>query len=217
MSIKPVRTIAVYTGDAGSVARGNFGWARGRANDSIIEGENIEGLRDRILQDLNEGIVVALGFECPLFLPIPRDPSMLGKARIGECTPETGNRPFSAPAGACSTITGLVELAWLLRAIREAQPEVAGTLDWEDIREGRANLYLWEAFVTGKEKATSHASDAVLGVRAFLAAMSDPMAATAVSAEEPLSLAGAALVWSGMARSDSLKKSSPVLRPIPSI
>jgi hypothetical protein len=51
--------------------------------------------------------------------------------------------------------------------------------------------------VTARAKATTHVDDATVAVTAFRAALPDPTSANAVSAERPLSLLGAALLWSG--------------------
>jgi hypothetical protein len=57
---------------------------------------------------------VALGFECPLFVPLNLQPEALTTARSGE-----GSRPWSAGAGCGALATGLVQVAWILRKIRQ--------------------------------------------------------------------------------------------------
>lgn len=214
-----MRKVVVYVADAGSVAGGNFGWARGdaTARERVSqEDTEIEAMVDAMVEDIRSGIGVALGFECPLFFPVPADAAALGKARAGECSKETGNKPFTGSAGACSAVTGVVELAWILRRIHGENPTCIGTLDWTAFAVGHANLFLWEAFISGKEKGPTHTSDAALGVRAFLANLDSPMAATQVTAESPFSLAGAVLLWSGLTSEiQSLHRSVPVLRPLP--
>lgn len=214
-----MRRTAVYVADAGSVARSNFGWVRAdsAAPDATpAEGDSIERMVDGMLHDLRTGLGIALGFECPLFVPVPAEATALGKARSGECTKETGNKPFTGSAGACAAMTGLVELAWALRRVHDELPSCAGTLDWGAFAGGRADVFLWEAFVSGKEKGKSHASDASLGVRAFLASLPDPVAASRVQAVSPLSLVGATLLWAGLTSDPRvLHQPVPVLRPIP--
>jgi hypothetical protein len=58
-------------------------------------------------------------------------------------------------------------------------------------------LFLWEAFVTAEAKAATHVDDATVAVAAFGDCLPDPRAMSTVSAERPLSLLGAALLWSG--------------------
>lgn len=213
--------VAVYVADAGSVANGNFGWARGdgASRDAPpLEDDDIERMVEAMLRDLRSGMGIALGFECPLFLPVPVTAYALGKARAGECTKETGNKPFTGSAGACATVTGVVELAWLLRRIHQESPTCVGTLDWAAMTGGAANLFLWEAFISGKEKGATHVSDASLGVRAFLASLESPMAANRVTAEAPFSLAGALLLWSGLTSViQTVHCPVPVLRPLPTV
>ena len=216
-----MRNVAVYVADAGSVPSGNFGWARGDAADRERvphEGTDIDGMVNAMVRDLRSGVGVALGFECPLFLPVPADAAALGKARAGECSKETGNKPFTGSAGACAAVTGVVELAWILRRLHQEHPTCIGTLDWAALAAGQASLFLWEAFISGKEKGATHVSDATLGVRAFLANLESPMAANRVTAESPFSLAGALLLWSGLTSEiQCLHLPVPVLRPLPTV
>jgi hypothetical protein len=109
-------TLVIHCADIGSVRRGNFGWARLEvvAGDSMCTtGCEIEAFADAIAADINAGYGVALGFECPLFVPVPADPENLTLARPGE-----GNRSWSAGAGAASLATGLTETVWILNRVR---------------------------------------------------------------------------------------------------
>jgi hypothetical protein len=106
----------IYAGDIGSIPQGNFGWARvdPEQGETHVErehgGAEIRGLVAAVERDLfADGRQIAVGFECPLFVPVPQDPLRLGVAREGE-----GDRPFSATAGnwlSCqsSTMPGCVE------------------------------------------------------------------------------------------------------------
>src|SRR6266540_1033323 len=71
-SVNPV----VYCADIGSVPNGRFGWARSEPDETTIErhrgGTEIIDLADGVGEDLAAGQPVALGFECPLFVPVPR-------------------------------------------------------------------------------------------------------------------------------------------------
>lgn len=160
-----------------------------------------------------------MGLECVLFVPCTLDFNRLGKARLGDCTPETGQKAFSASAAACATMTGLPALGWLLREIQSRASGARGTTRWEDFRLGRASVLLWEAFVSGKEKAKppSHHGDALLALQAFEhAARSGGVPASRVSCEGPMSLAAAAILWAGL--SDDLTllhHPALVLRPLP--
>jgi hypothetical protein len=58
---------------------------------------------------------------------------------------------------------------------------------------------MWEAFVSAKAKATNltHHGDATIAVERFFAVLPDPTTTDELDASSPLSLIGAALVWSG--------------------
>ena len=87
--------------DIGSITGGNFGWAGVSIDSSgnqisCDESEDIWKLVDETAERLNNGAKVALGFECPLWVPVRDDPKELTSARAGD-----GNRPWSAQAGRC--------------------------------------------------------------------------------------------------------------------
>jgi hypothetical protein len=194
--------LVVYCADIGSIPNRRFGWARVDPDEAAIErhrgGTEIVELVAAVADDLAAGRRVALGFECPLYVPVPDNPLELGKARVGE-----GNRSWSAGAGSGALATGLVEVAWILRALRERASETAIQFDWKEF-ETHGGLFLWEAFVTDRAKAATHVDDATVAVAAFLDALPDPEARNAVTAAEPLSLLAAALAWSGWPGSDKL-------------
>src|SRR4051812_33674605 len=113
-------TVAIYCADIGSVQRGNFGWTRACSDEPAPElrhRSDITSLCDAVINDLTLNVPVALGFECPLFVPITTDPHSLTCARPGE-----GNRAWSAGAGAGSMATGLTETLWILDRIKKAAP-----------------------------------------------------------------------------------------------
>lgn len=83
----------VWAVDVGSVRRGRFGWwgpaKRGERVDTITEAEKLERkciheLVRGIAEGLSKGDRVALGFECPLFVPVADDPGSLTSAREGD-------------------------------------------------------------------------------------------------------------------------------------
>jgi hypothetical protein len=187
--------LVIYCADIGSIPNRRFGWARSAANEGGIErhrsGTEIIELLDGVAEDLAAGRGVALGFECPLFVPVPEQPLRLGMARAGE-----RNRPWSAGAGAGAMATGIVEVAWILAELRRRCPKATPYLDWTEFATGRG-LFVWEAFVTAGAKAATHVDDATVAVAAFRNCLPDPTAMNAVTAERPLSLIGTALLWSG--------------------
>jgi len=75
---------------------------------------------------------------------------------------------------------------------------ITPTLDWGQFLAGRANLFLWEAFVTGLAKGLSHHGDAEIAAMSFCAEFPHIAEANSVTAENPYSLIGAALLRSGL-------------------
>jgi hypothetical protein len=179
-----MQQLAVYCADVGSIKNGNFGWAREEVPAGEIErhrgGTEILGLVDAVARDLAAGVPVALGFECPLFVPVPEDPSSLGAAR-----PDERTRPWSAGAGTGALTTGLVQAAWVLAELRNRRSTERVFLDWAAFEAAGAGLFLWEAFVTENAKAATHVDDATIAVACFTSALPDPGQANAVTAERP--------------------------------
>lgn len=198
--------LSVYCADVGSVTKHNFGWYGDRDGTS---GGNITDLAAQIARDLLEQRPVALGFECPLFVPLVKDPQRLGCKRPGEAL------AWSAGAGTGALATGLVQVLWLLREIRErvGNQTCPAYLRWSEFVEAGEGLFLWEAFVSGKGKRDSHAADAQAAVEAFRAALPDPDRASCVVCNDVQSLVGAALVRTGWTTDLSvLATPSPVIR-----
>lgn len=108
-------SLVIYCADIGSVATGKFGWARrdcAKTQDRIVD-QDIRKFIERIGSDLDCNHPVALGFECPLFVPVPNDPEHLTCARDGE-----GKHAWSAQAGAYSLVAGLSQTVWILTQIK---------------------------------------------------------------------------------------------------
>ena len=156
--------------------------------------QDIRKFTERIASDLDYNRPVALGFECPLFVPVPDDPERLTCARDGE-----GTRAWSAQAGAYSLVAGLSQTVWILTQIQNkimTNPPVHFT--WSAFRKSNAALFLWEAFITGKSKTDTHTGDAKLAVNQFYRCLPNPEAHNAITCSNPRSLIGAALLQSGL-------------------
>ena len=186
----------VYAVDVGSIRRGHLGWAgRGvEAHDDAWEsGVDLDTLVAAVGVTLDKGTSVALGFECPLFIPVPHEQIRLGGARTNE-----GNRPWSAGAGASVLASGTAQFAWTLRELGQSRPELGATVSWPRFCAGGANLLLWEAFVTQGGSGGTHIEDAKHAVNAFIGALPDLRAKSAVTTNEPLSIIGASMIWAGL-------------------
>ncbi len=218
--------MVIYCADIGSIQGKKFGWARlsptsDGQEESKEQGTCIEALAGRVAEDLRKGRRVALGFECPLWVPVARncDPDSLTKGRCGD-----KNRPWSAAAGATSLATGLTEVTWVLNRVREClgntSTEVKPFLCWECFWQEERGLFLWEAMVTGKAKATEqvgkltlHQQDAWTAVCAFAEAGRE-LATDVHPSERTLSLIGAALLWSDWSENvNLLREPCVVVRP----
>jgi hypothetical protein len=190
-----MRDLVVFCADVGSVKSGNFGRARTEPDPpSVIEYDSSSpaDLASAVAHELLSDRPVALGFECPLFVPVPDLDSALGAAREGE-----GNRAWSAGAGTGALATGLVQAAWVLRAVRVRCPNSDLHLTWSDLCASEQGLLIWEAFISAGAKGSTHVDDATIAVEAFSAALPDPSTASAIKADRPLSLAGTVGLWSG--------------------
>ncbi len=189
-----MKDLIVFCADVGSVRSGNFGWACSVRAGAIEDRDTSSPaeLAGAVAERLLEHRPVALGFECPLFVPVPQSDRELGAARGGE-----GNRAWSAGAGTGALATGLVQAAWVLDAIRQRCSDTRLHLVWEAFARARSGLLIWEAFVSAGAKGLSHVDDAMIAVEAFKRTLPDPAAASTITAERPLSLAGVAAIWSG--------------------
>jgi hypothetical protein len=198
-----MKPCVIYCADIGSVAKCSFAWARGVGfgQDLTITGKkSICEFVDEVAKDLNAGDGVAMGFECPLFVPISDDPARLTSARNGE-----GSRPWSAGAGAAALATGLTETVWILREIRrQIRSDVPAFVSWPVFREVGHGLFLWEAFVTSPAKGETNIDDAKIAVCSFAAKMPDILTANAIYETSVHSLIGAALLRTGWSTELSL-------------
>lgn len=184
----------VYACDIGSVKSGSFAWARNDAIKSTPTASvDINVLIAAISRDVMNGFNVSLGFEAPLFLPVPNSSCRLNSGRNGE-----SSRSMFAPAGAAVTTLAVQQTAWILRRLRDSLPlNTSLTFDWIN-RESKPNqLFIWEAFVSGSAHSTTHERDAATAVQFFLQNMADLNAVNAVTCENPFSLISAAAIWSG--------------------
>lgn len=184
--------LLVACADIGSVRAGRFGWAARDHAGAWHDGSEPGGLADLVAASLHRTERIALGFECPLFVPVPQDPSRLTSARTGE-----GNRPWSAGAGASALATGLTEVVWILRRIRSLAWGAEGFLAWDELDTSQSGVLFWEAFVTAGSKGATHRADARIAVEAFNARLDYGPPESDVSCEHPHSLIGAAMLSTG--------------------
>ena len=192
--------LAVVCADIGSIEKGNFGWHAVLQDGRTRNGQDIGVLVELLCELLNKGHLVAFGVECPLFVPLRTDPYQLLKMRNGETNPNWIGGP-----GATVLATGLVELTWLLREMKQRLTwDCEVSIDWLQFRQQKRGLFLWEAFVSGKAKKSSHILDAEVAVQAFRQALPNLAAHNAIVEGNVISLAAVALLRSGFSRERTL-------------
>ena len=159
----------IFCADIGSVGKGNFAWACSEQKFADRDSQSSpSALANAVVMAIKDNRSVALGFECPLWLPLPLldgDEKEIGQIRSGE-----DSYGWTAGAGACVMAQGLVQTAWVLSQLNQQCPEIRFETKREKCTGG--TVLLWEAFITGKAKSgatgkAQHAKDAAIGVNAF--------------------------------------------------
>jgi hypothetical protein len=204
----------IYACDIGSIRSGNFGWARcvPEENATPVGSTEISGLIDCLKEDMANRMSIALGFECPLFIPVPVSESDLCRGRKGE-----GSRSMFAPAGATVATYGVHQAAWILRRIHPGAVNdfefTTDLLKWPP-SDDHPLLFCWEAFVSGAAHREDHVKDAATAAMFFLDNEMRLGEVNAVTAEHPFSLIHAVALWSGWsANIAGIHGSTLVIRP----
>jgi hypothetical protein len=127
-----------------------------------------------------------------------------------------------APAGGYVAALALHQTAWILRELRRSCGSLCSlSLDPESWypRQGPPVLFCWEAFVSKKAHAekghqNGHVADAATAARFFADCEAKLKIESRVKAENPISLIGAAALWSGWSTNLTLlSEETVVLRP----
>lgn len=199
--------IVVYAVDIGTTNvqrgqdHGNVGWVRTCSEDDEAAGHDLDELWRLVVLDLDAGRPVAIGFECPLFIPLPSDSAGLCKQRVGDA-----GMPWNYGAGIYAMGIGLQEMTFVLdRMAANASIPPTPTLVWAELVAGAAQLFVWEAFVTkaGKRNlpAEPHIDDARKAAEDFwdcIRSGGDVDAASDVTEKVVVSLVGTAILRSGL-------------------
>jgi len=193
-----LKPLAIFCADVGSIKADKFGWAAALPDENdivgagIITGSSIEKFAALISEEIRKKRKVAVGFECPLFVPVREESQNVNSARSGE-----GNRSWSAGAGTGALATGLVEVLWVMNKINGTLGKAPkAQFSWSEFL-GSESVFLWEAFVTSEAKGIGHSDDAKIAVTQFIESLPEPWSENAIQEESVLSLVGAAALKAG--------------------
>ena len=189
-----MKELTVFCADVGSIKQKKFGWAASYADGRDVSGDSIEEFAKGISEQIRLSRKVAVGFECPLFIPVRKDPRAVNSARNGE-----GNRSWSAGSGTSALTTGLAEVLWVMNDLsRLLGYRPKASFSWTEFLKTES-VFLWEAFVSSLAKGSDHANDAQIAVSHFKESMPDPELCNAIKESEIFSLVGAAALRAGWA------------------
>lgn len=204
MTLAGVKPDVIACLDIGSPKKGNVGWAAVDGSTHATGGD-LRAFVAALADILQAGRTVAVGFECPLYVPKRADPLAMTDGRVGE----EGLNWCGGP-GASVLATGLAQVNWCLGQIAKRAPSAKGTTRWHDLAHGRANLYCWEAFITSKAgveiplqdvaDVPRHQQDALCGALGFEQALAwhgEPV--SELQDDAALSLIGLHLLETGLA------------------
>jgi hypothetical protein len=197
----------IFCAAIGSVSGNNFGWFGRLSDGTAISGTDITAFVTELAKRLNGGNRVALGFEAPMFIPLRENPLELTRCRRGETTPNW----IGGPGGAVLA-TAMAQVPWILGDLKpRLSLRINATTDWTHFKSKHSEIFLWEAFVCGVAKGTSHVADAEVAVRAFLATLPDPPASNAIHEPSVTSILGLALLRTGWSKDISFLQHSCVV------
>ncbi|HUT97762.1 MAG TPA: hypothetical protein VM054_01645 [bacterium] len=209
---KKADDIVVYACDVGSTRGENFGWAKCE-NGEIKLGTN---KIDELVNELSKSLYkkpVALGFECPCFLPIPGKSAQLSKGRVNE-----HDRSCFAPAGGYVATLGIHQMAFIFDNIKQNVLKVS--VNYSEWDKEPKSLFIWEAFVSGAAHSddNNHMQDAATAVDEFIKRYNNGSLGnsdvTIPVGSECISLAGLACRWSNLPyTNDVLREELMVIKP----
>ncbi len=207
--------VVVAVLDVGSAAR--TGWWRSPFDGPPTEGRHVDALCSELIRDLGGGGAVALGFEAPLWMPYAHKAARLGKARPDE------HPSWSAGAGATVLASGIQQMTYVLHRLAAETNEhpPAATLNPAELRSGDAQLLIWEAFVSGRAKdrsaAEPHISDARAAGQEFVRRWQSDSIRSDLGDADAISLAGLALVLSGLRTDLGVLAIAPIVVRAPAL
>lgn len=191
-----------YACDVGG--KGNFAWARRYGSQLMVEGgTTMNGCLEALRGDIGR-CAVALGMECPEFIPIPDEAAHLGRGRKNE-----KDRSCFASVGASVATLGLHQLAFICKKIH--QKGVSASFDPAQWQFQPDQVLFWEAFVSKQAHSDEHLRDAATAANTLVERIEAGHFASDVLVEAPadvLSLVGCALLWAGWSDKLALMRQS---------
>lgn len=165
------RAAVVACLDVGSPKKGNVGWAVIHEQKETA-GQELGDFVREISTHLRKGRSIAVGFECPLYVPKRADIAKMTNCRLGEQVLNWCGGP-----GASVLATGLAQVNWVLTQLAALNKNTTGTTRWPEFVSGRCRLFFWEAFITSRagvvvnadciNGVSPHVADALCGALAF--------------------------------------------------
>jgi hypothetical protein len=199
-----LKRLTVACLDVGSVKRKSVGWAV--LGSTRSHGSDLKVFVDTIVSEARLLRPIALGFECPLYVPRRSEPIQLTGKRLGEIGVNWCGGP-----GAAVLATGLVEVRWVLDRLVAECPNMRGTTRLSDFDGSVVQLLIWEAFVTKKAGPTmnlrdfrgsrgkGHERDALAGALACVEKFEQSGGPNSdLEREDSASIAGGHLISSGL-------------------
>lgn len=189
--------------DVGSPKKNNVGWAVVRGDDRTT-GRDIVAFVDALGNHLTSGRTVAVGFECPLYVPKREDATLMTGRRLGE-----GSLNWCGGPGSSVLATGVAQVNWVLSALVKRVKGLSGTTRWSEFSRREHSLFVWEAFITSsagtditldtRDDVSAHEKDALCGALAFsrICPASDGLPSD-LHDEPAISLIGLHLLESGL-------------------
>lgn len=168
----------------------NMGWATNRGTSGC---RRPDALLDEIAREIRTGAPVVIGFEAPLWVPRARDYDRMTSNRGG--IEARMSRPWSAGAGCGALAAGVANVAWIFSALYDTCGPISCTSQLDRFVRGEAQILVWEAFVSGASKASTHDGDADLAVKAF--DLEWPYPVSAIAHEASVNLAVSAVLAAG--------------------
>lgn len=156
--------VTVAAVDVGSPV--NIGWWA-ETTRSSMSGRDLDSLADVLAAVLNAGGSAALGFEAPLFVPVPTAAIGLNRQRMGE-----RGRPWCAGAGTGALAMGTQQAAYVFARLPKTLSEPVNVGFDPAILAGPRSLVVWEAFVSAGAKNRAavdpHVDDARVAATEFV-------------------------------------------------